>query len=121
HAARGGRLRRSARRAGRSEDAILKPPFPAPPPSAAPQIDVQLHAGAALRDFAFDEHAPAAWAEQLAWLRVCQAGLKHEPYLLVAVEAGRLRGVASLARVRSRLFGKFLVSLPYINSSGIFA
>jgi len=56
-----------------------------------------------------------------AWLTVLQEGLGHVPYCLEAVEEGRTRGVLPLAYVRSWLFGRFLVSLPYLNSAGVVA
>ncbi len=76
---------------------------------------------------------PEAWGEYLAskghagfyqraaWLRVLQEGLQHEPACLQATVGRRLVGVLPLAYVKSPLFGKFLVSLPYVNSSGIVA
>jgi FemAB-related protein (PEP-CTERM system-associated) len=50
---------------------------------------------------------------------VLQEGLGHEPYALEATADDRLIGVLPLTLVRSRLFGKFLVSLPYLNSCGV--
>jgi FemAB-related protein (PEP-CTERM system-associated) len=40
---------------------------------------------------------------------------------LEAVEGGRTRGLLSLCYVRSLLFGRFLVSLPYVNYGGAMA
>jgi serine/alanine adding enzyme len=42
-------------------------------------------------------------------------------YLLARDAAGTVRGVLPLARLRSRLFGDFLVSLPYFNYGGVLA
>jgi FemAB-related protein (PEP-CTERM system-associated) len=55
------------------------------------------------------------------WLMVLQQGLQHEPYCLEAIEEGRTQGLLPLAQVRSWLFGRFLVSLPYLNSGGVLA
>lgn len=58
------------------------------------------------------------------WLHVLRHALGHEPYLLLAWDAkanGWLRGFMPLALVRSRLFGRFLVSLPYLNRAGVVA
>jgi FemAB-related protein (PEP-CTERM system-associated) len=52
------------------------------------------------------------------WLRVFRAGLGHTPYCL---EGGQTRGSLPLAYVRSLLFGRFLTSLPYLNSGGVLA
>src|SRR5262249_48599828 len=53
-----------------------------------------------------------------AWLAVLERGLGHTPYVLEAVEGGRTRGFLPLACVSSLLFGRFLVSLPYLNYGG---
>lgn len=50
-----------------------------------------------------------------------QEGLRHEPYCLEAVSDERTVGLLPLAFVRSRLFGRFLVSLPYLNTGGVLA
>jgi serine/alanine adding enzyme len=55
------------------------------------------------------------------WLNVLRRGLKHVPYCLEALEGDRTRGVLPLALVRSFLFGRFLVSLPYLNVGGVVA
>ena len=39
-------------------------------------------------------------------------------YLVASGEDGELEGVLPLARVRSRLFGHYLVSLPFLNHGG---
>jgi FemAB-related protein (PEP-CTERM system-associated) len=45
-------------------------------------------------------------------------GLGHTPYCLEAVEGGRTCGFLALGYVSSFLFGRFLVSLPYLNYGG---
>jgi len=57
----------------------------------------------------------------LRWLTVLSAGLGHDPYLLEACEDGLPIGILPLARVKSLLFGSFLVSLPYLNWAGVVA
>ena len=42
-------------------------------------------------------------------------------YALEAVEGERTCGFLPLAFVRSLLFGRFLVSLPYLNANGVMA
>jgi FemAB-related protein (PEP-CTERM system-associated) len=56
-----------------------------------------------------------------AWLAVLRDGLRHVPYCIEAQEGGRTCGLLPLAYVRSLLFGRFLVSLPYLNSGGVLA
>jgi FemAB-related protein (PEP-CTERM system-associated) len=55
------------------------------------------------------------------WLPVLAEGLGHTPYALEAVRGGETVGYLGLASVRSLLFGRFLVSLPYLNSGGVLA
>lgn len=56
-----------------------------------------------------------------AWLQVLQRGLRHDVYCLEAIEDGQTCGLLPLAFVKSVLFGRFLVSLPYLNSCGVWA
>jgi FemAB-related protein (PEP-CTERM system-associated) len=53
-----------------------------------------------------------------SWLGVLQRGLRHQPYLIEAHSGPSLRGFLPLAMVKSQLFGRFLVSLPYLNYGG---
>lgn len=55
------------------------------------------------------------------WLRVLSEGLKQEPYCIEAVLGERVVGLLPLAYVKSSLFGRFLVGLPYLNSGGVLA
>lgn len=56
-----------------------------------------------------------------AWLTILKEGFGHEPMLLVARENDGVVGSLPLALVSSCLFGRFLVSLPYLNTGGIIA
>lgn len=53
------------------------------------------------------------------WLRVLSQGLGHEPRLLVDRRGGTWHGVLPLVLIRGRLFGRFVVSLPYVNRAGV--
>ncbi|TWT89750.1 FemAB family protein [Pseudobythopirellula maris] len=48
-------------------------------------------------------------------------GFGHSGYALEAYEGERLTGALPLLAVESRLFGRFLVSLPYLNWAGVLA
>lgn len=52
------------------------------------------------------------------WLFVLKEGLGHVPRAVEAVRGGATVGYLPLAYVRSRLFGRFLASLPYLNTGG---
>lgn len=54
-------------------------------------------------------------------LAVLERGLGHVPYCLVATEGEAVLGFLALGYVRSLAFGRFLVSLPYVNSGGVVA
>ncbi|MBC19255.1 MAG: hypothetical protein CMJ74_03200 [Planctomycetaceae bacterium] len=56
-----------------------------------------------------------------AWLLATSQGLNHDPHVLVARRGGQWVGVLPLSLVRSALFGRFLVSLPYVNTAGVVA
>jgi FemAB-related protein (PEP-CTERM system-associated) len=56
-----------------------------------------------------------------AWMTVLERGLGHTPYCLEAVADGKTVGLLPLAYVRSLLFGRFLVGLPYLNYGGVLA
>ena len=60
------------------------------------------------------EHDPA-------WLGVLREGLGHRTFMLLAREndSNKLVGYLPLALVKSRLFGRFLVSLPYLSRVGL--
>jgi FemAB-related protein (PEP-CTERM system-associated) len=55
------------------------------------------------------------------WLSVLGEGLQHEVYALEALSGEETLGLLALAYVRSLLFGRYLVGLPYLNSGGVLA
>jgi len=60
-------------------------------------------------------------AHDLRWLNALRRGLGHFPQVIEARQAERLVGLLPLALVKSPWFGRFLVSLPYVNSAGLMA
>jgi len=52
------------------------------------------------------------------WLAVLRDGLGHLPYCVEATGGKRVVGLLPLALVKSCLFGRFLVGLPYLNFGG---
>jgi FemAB-related protein (PEP-CTERM system-associated) len=64
---------------------------------------------------------PVPLSRHPAWLRVLERGLGHTVCCLEVVEEGKTRGLLPLAYVSSLLFGRFLVSLPYLNYGGVLA
>ncbi|OWK47511.1 hypothetical protein FRUB_01210 [Fimbriiglobus ruber] len=96
-------------------------------PTASPSIAVSVHTTGrladrlpALTEFALADR-PAPLGLHPAWLTVLREGLGHRVYALEATVAGQTCGYLPLAYVSSVLFGRFLVSLPYLNSNGVLA
>lgn len=55
------------------------------------------------------------------WLSILRDALGHRPIVLEARTGDDTVGFLPLAEVSSWIFGRFLVSLPYLNSNGIIA
>ncbi|MFG0247571.1 MAG: GNAT family N-acetyltransferase, partial [Phycisphaeraceae bacterium JB051] len=55
------------------------------------------------------------------WLSVLAKALDHRTFVITAREDEQVVGYLPLALVTSRLFGRFLVSLPYLNLAGVVA
>lgn len=72
---------------------------------------------------AFVAHAPgASLYHGYRWRGVISDVFGHETlYLYARDDEGRVRGVLPLVRIKSRLFGDFLVSMPYFNYGGVLA
>lgn len=85
-----------------------------------PQVQREVSAflqGSLETDGACQEHDPR-------WLHVLREALGHKPMLLLAREGGPtgpIRGYLPLALVATRMFGRYLVSLPYLNRAGVVA
>jgi len=57
--------------------------------------------------------AEATLFHHFAWAEALSRGAGHQPYFLSVKERGEVLGVLPLCLVKSRLFGRFLVSLPH--------
>ena len=95
------------------------------PASRLSVLTVQLYAGPDLAAGMQRLRAYACRGESVpltrdpGWLTVLADAFGHTPYALEAIEDGRTVGYLPLAFVRSLLFGRHLVSLPYLNSNGV--
>jgi FemAB-related protein (PEP-CTERM system-associated) len=56
-----------------------------------------------------------------AWRDILREAYSHPVWLLAAEESGTLRGVLPLALVRSPVFGRSLVSMPFMDYGGVCA
>lgn len=70
-----------------------------------------------LNKFGYDGfHLRSEWAD------VFQSALGHQPWFLWAEkEDGRIEGVLPLMYISGPIFGRFLVSQPYLNTGGVLA
>jgi FemAB-related protein (PEP-CTERM system-associated) len=68
-----------------------------------------------------DGCAAASAYHQWGWRRVFERAFGHETLYLGARAGGRLVGVLPLVFFDSWLFGRFLVSLPFVNYGGVLA
>lgn len=76
-----------------------------------------------IRAFLHDPGAPAGVCGEHdpSWLQILEKSFGHRGYVIVEEDhaSQSLRGYLPLALVKSMLFGKFLVSLPYLNRAGV--
>lgn len=103
-------------------DTLIRRLRPMPVPVA-----LTMHAGPALEAELprlgqwLRSRGAGALSRDLGWLKVLRSGLGHTPYCLEARSEGQTTGVLPLALVKSWLFGKHIVSLPYLNAGGVIA
>ena len=87
------------------------------PPAPPVQVERWTN-GAAWEQFvggARDANIGHRWA----WLGIVSEVYGHRTFPLAAIRDGVLAGVLPLVLVRSRLFGRHLVSMPFLDSGGL--
>ena len=71
---------------------------------------------------AYVESAPdASNYHRWVWKEVIEETYGHKGYYLAAVADGAIQGVLPLFAIKSRLFGHFLVSIPFFSYGGVLA
>lgn len=98
-------------------DSDLHRPDPALPRPAP--VTVVTWTDAAAWDAFVRRAGDGTQAHRWAWLDIVAATYHHRTFPLAAVRDGRLAGVLPLVLVRSRLFGRHLVSVPYLDCGGV--
>lgn len=90
---------------------------PAPPPA----LELATNATEPEWDGFVEAHPHASGYHTWRWRRVFERAFGHETLYLVARDRRRIVGVLPLVIFRSRLFGAFAVSLPFVNYGGVCA
>ena len=89
---------------------------------AAPgSIDVRDDLPAHETDQYVDTHPGGTGYHRRAWTELIGRAFGHRTAYLAARTQGRVTGVLPLVFFRSRLFGSFAVSLPFVNYGGVLA
>ena len=86
-----------------------------------PVLRVRSDVATALSDAFVDAHPASTGYHRRAWLDVIERSFGHEGRYLVAESQDGIAGVLPLVFFRSRLFGSFAVSLPFVNYGGLVA
>lgn len=92
-----------------------------PTSSSSAPVTVSEATDAAEWDDFVSRHPDGSVDHLWAWRTVIAQTLGHRSTYLVARRGSRLVGVLPLVLVRSRLFGRSVVSLPFLNYGGILA
>ena len=66
-------------------------------------------------------HAEATGYHDWAWREVISRSFGHECVFLIGERDGRIEGVLPLVHIQSRLFGRSMTSLPFVNYGGVLA
>src|SRR5262245_43244426 len=66
-----------------------------------------------------ERHDAATVAHLSAWGRIIERAYGHESVPLMALDGDDVVGVLPLVRMKSRLFGHRLVSMPFLDYGGI--
>lgn len=64
-------------------------------------------------------HPAGTFYHRYEWLAVIERAFGHTAIPLAAVSNDRLIGVFPLVLMKSRLFGRFLISVPFVNYGGV--
>lgn len=68
-----------------------------------------------------DAHPGRCAYHYAGWPRLIARAFEHEAVLLAASAGAELVGVLPLVVMRSRIFGRFVISLPFVNEGGLLA
>jgi FemAB-related protein (PEP-CTERM system-associated) len=94
------------------------PPHPSPEPQGRLRIELCDAADAEAWDRYVSRHPQGTFYHLHAWSEVNRAALGHRSFYLLARDESGIRGVLPLTLVSSRLFGRILCSMPFVNYGG---
>jgi len=63
----------------------------------------------------------STFAHQIEWLEILRRSFGHKPVYLLALEGEKITGILPMILKSSLIFGKFIVSLPWLDYGGICA
>lgn len=66
-----------------------------------------------------NRHPMATSYHQYSWRKIIENSFRHSCYYLAAQDNGSMAGVLPLVHMQSRIFGNFLVSVPFVNYGGL--
>ena len=98
---------------------------PTAPASGQSSSLAPVHVSEAVTESAWDSYVgnhPDGTVDQLwRWREIFDGVFRHQSVYLVARRDNAIAGVLPLVRFQSKLFGRFLVSLPFLNYGGVLA
>ncbi len=102
---------------------VVTPLAGRPAAAAATEVTVEISSGASQREWdAFvRSHYGANGYHLWAWRAIFEHAFGHETVYLSALQNGEITGVLPLVILRSRLFGRCAVSLPFVDGGGVLA
>ena len=84
-------------------------------------VTVRDDASVELTDAYVQSHRGASSYHRQRWTRVIRDAFSHDTMYLTAEAEGEIVGVLPLVFFRSRVFGRFTVSMPFLNYGGVLA
>ena len=89
--------------------------------NAASAVEIREDANAEQWDTYAEGRPDASAYHRRGWLDLIARAFGHEARPLACLTGDRITGVLPLVVMRSRLFGTFAVSLPFLNAGGVLA
>jgi FemAB-related protein (PEP-CTERM system-associated) len=64
-------------------------------------------------------HPLSVFAHRIEWKKVVEATYGHRPFYIMAYQNGRVVGVLPLFLIKSIIFGKYMITSPYLTHGGL--